>query len=159
MSTVFETREWRDSVTLPEAAVLFVLLALLWVVGGVPGVLGWVVVAAALVVTPAVVAVGVGQLALVTLVDAAPQAGVAAVQMALIALLLLEGVSDGWRWWEGLGFVVLAGLLGGGALLLADQTSLLVVGLLIIGVLGAGAVGIAERTAQPHPTEVPGRSE
>jgi hypothetical protein len=128
-------------------------------VGGVPGVLGWIVVAAALVVTPAVVAVGVGQLALVTLVDTAPQAGVAAVQMALITLLLLEGVSDGWKWWESVGFVMLAGLLGGGALLLADQTNLLAVSLLILVVLGAGAVGIAERTAQPYPAEVPGRSE
>jgi hypothetical protein len=146
-------------VTLPQAAVLFVLLALLWVVGGLPGVFGWVGVTAALVVTPAVVAVAVGQLALVTLVDAAPQAGVAAVQMALIALLLLEGVSDGWRWRESLGFVVLVGLLGGGALLLADQTSLSVVSLLILGVLGAGAVGITERTEQSQGAEVPGRSE
>jgi ribose/xylose/arabinose/galactoside ABC-type transport system permease subunit len=119
-------------------------LALLWIVAGIPGVFGWLAVAATLAVYSAVVAVAIGQLAVITLADPALSIGVAATQVTLIAILLIDGVTGGWGWKEGVGFLFLTGLLGGGVVFISERTSLLIASLVLLGVLGAGAVGLAQ---------------
>lgn len=149
MSTLPRIDDWRELVTLPEGAVLLTLLALLWGLGGLAGVLGWTVVAAIFIAAPPIVTVAVGQLALITLGDTAPLAGVAAVQASFVALLLLDGASLGWTWRTSLGFVGLTGLLSGTVLLLADRTPLLIASVFLAGVFAAGVIGVSELT---HPS-------
>ena len=145
--------------TLPEAAVLLTLLGLFWLLAGFAGVLGWAVVAIAFTVTPAVVAVAVGQLSIITLGEAAPQTSVAATQVALVALLLFDGVALGWTRQESAAFILLTGVLGGGVVVLAEQTSLLVGGLCLLGVLGVGAVGLSELSASSRVEQTSGGAE
>lgn len=135
---VVESR-WRQKRGWVTAVVLLPVLATFWLLGGLWGVVAWTVVAASWLVFPPIVAVGVGQFALVALSPA--DAGLTAVlpgEATLLGLLVVDIVTTSRTAIDGGGLIGVATVAGGGVLLLEQALGLLaaIIGLL----LGVGLV-------------------
>jgi hypothetical protein len=143
VSSSLRDEVWPPTLTVGEVVALLALLGVLWGLVGLAGVGVWLVVLVAVAVLPAVVAVAIGQLALVAFPVEIGSPLVLAAEAVFGGLLLREGLTTGWGRTEAVVFVGLTGGLGGGVVLVTTQTSLLVSALLLVSVLIVGAVGLA----------------
>lgn len=126
---------WRGQPTVLGAVVLLLVAAAFWLLGGVWGLLTWLVVAAVWLAAPPVAAVAVAQFGLLALVPDGTLRPALTVEGALLCLLLVDVLEDTWSAAAGVvlvgAAVGLAGL-GVGVIRSAGMlTALLAVGLAV----------------------------
>lgn len=130
---------WNTTRTVLQSLALLPVLGLFWLLLGFSGLVVWGLVVLTWLVFPAVVPVAVGQLALVAGSDPEPPL-LLAVEVNLFVLLVVDDIAPRWQLRDVALFAVLASVGGGSLLLLAPDTSLLILGIALLGgLIGASA--------------------
>lgn len=139
-SLTLEPTRWAGRRDWIDAVALVAVLGTFWHVGGAWGAIAWIGVAVSWSILPVVVAVAIGQFALVAITPA--QAGVVVTlpgAMALLALLVGDIVKAPQDIPDGLLFIGSTMILGGGVIWLAWTVSFLAAAIGVLAVLGLGS--------------------